>query len=140
MPGTVVTMGMTVDEALAELREIRRLLEATPGDDPARVTLEQRRDRLHAAAQHAADAARDPEVLRLELDHLERRLARFDGDKINVRAWQIADGGGAKLSLNDPAAFATRLNELLDEANAPGREEIEARIAQLRAVLDTAAT
>jgi hypothetical protein len=123
---------MTPEDVLAELNTIRTKLDSRPAAAPERAALESRREELRLAALEVADATRNPETLAAELEHLERRLAGFDNERINVPAWQIAMTSGGKLTINDPAAYAAKLNEALDEASATDRARIEERINQLK--------
>ncbi len=126
---------MTPEDVLAELNTIRTKLDSLPAAAPERAALESRREELRLAALEVADATRNPETLAAELEHLERRLAGFDKERINVPAWQIAMTSGGKLTINDPAAYAAKLNEALDEASATDRARIEERINQLKRTL-----
>ena len=121
---------MTPDEVLAELIEIRARLDNLEPGSTEHHELELRRQALVAAAEKAADAARNPESLQAELEHLERRLAAFEGEKINVPAWQMA-----MASVNDPSAHARKLNEELDAKNELDRDAVEQRIARLKKAL-----
>ncbi len=127
---------MTPEDVLAELAAIRVELEELPAADPRRTALEQRRNDLRRAAQDVADETRNPETLAAELEHLKRRLAALDKERINVPGWQAAMTSGGKYSINDPAAYASKLNEALDEASAVDREQLEERIRQLERILD----
>jgi chromosome segregation ATPase len=120
----------TPDDALAELRELRDRIDALEPESPEYHTLETRRNELAIAAQEAADAARSPENLRAELEHLERRLAQYEAEKINVPAWQQA-----MATINDPSAHAYKLNSELDAKNQSDREAVEQRIARLKKAL-----
>jgi hypothetical protein len=126
------------EQVLEELLEIRRRLDRLAPDAPQRADLQTRRTDLRGAAQEAADAARNPDNLRAELEHLEQRLAGFEGEKINVPAWQMAMTSGGRWSINDPAAYASKLNEALDAATELDRNAIEDRINQLRTTLGPA--
>lgn len=126
---------MTPEDVLAELNAIRAKLDSLPTAAPERAALESRREELRRAALEVADATRNPETLVAELEHLESRLAGFDKERINVPAWQIAMTSSGKLTINDPAAYAAKLNEALDEASAADRARIEERINQLKRTL-----
>lgn len=128
-------MEMTPEEILAELNQIRIALDGLPAESGQRAELEKRRSDLRTAARQAADATRHTTTLQAELDHLERRLAEMDREKINVPAWQLAMTSGGKLTVNDPAAYASRLNEALEDANAGDRAQIEDRVSQLNRIL-----
>lgn len=122
---------MTIDEALREIEAIRLRLEHLPADAVERRELEQRRAQLRAAARQAADEARDPSYLRLELEHLERRLAALEHRKIKIPRWQAAIKW-----MNDPAASINAINRRLEDADATDRAALSARIEELRLVLD----
>lgn len=133
--GTVPGVEITPGQVLAELTQIREQLEKLSPDSPLRPDLLLRRAELRQAAREAADSARSPDALQAELEHLERRLAAFEGEKINVPAWQMAMSSGGRLTINDPAAHASKLNEALDEANSMDRQAVEERIAAIKNAL-----
>ncbi len=122
-------MSPTVDEALAELRSIAARLDSLTDDDPRRADLEARREELRVAAQRAADEARNPVGLRRELETLERRLVELDREQIKP-AW--VEG---RRWINDASAYARHLNKRIARSSEQDRAAIEARIAQLRAVV-----
>lgn len=123
-------MTNTPDDLLTQLAAIRAELDALDASSPRYQELEARRVQLAVAAEEAADAARNPQALRAELEHLERRLASFESEKINVPAWQAA-----MPSINDPAAHASKLNAELDAKTALERATVEKRIARLKRTL-----
>ena len=119
-------MSLTIDQALAELRQIAAALETLEPGDPSRIALESRREELRIAARRASDGARNPLALERELASLEARLAELEKEKIKPswiehRNW-----------VNDPSAYAGRINELLETATELDRQPIETRIAELR--------
>lgn len=123
-------MDLTPSQVLAELQSIAdELGELSPGS-ARRAKLEERRTALRRYAQNIADGRRDRSSLQQELEHLERRLAAFQADKIEVPSWQMS-----MATLNDPAAHATKINQALDQATAADREAIEQRIKQLKKAL-----
>lgn len=119
-------MSLTIDQALAELRQIAVALEALEPGDPSRTALETRRTELRIAARRAADGSRNPIALERELSSLEARLAELEKEKIR-RSWIEHRNW-----VNDPSAYAGRINELLETATEPDRQTIETRIAELR--------
>jgi hypothetical protein len=121
----------TPDDLLAQLTAIRTELDALAPSSPEYHELEAKRIRLTVEAEEASDAARNPESLRAELEHLEQRLATFESEKISIPAWQAA-----MPTMNDPAAHATKLNTELDAKTELERAAVEKRIARLRKVLD----
>ena len=126
---------ITPDELLDELSAITARLEELAPDSPERSRLELQRDQLRATARRTADAARNLDNLRTELDHLRSRLAAFESDKVDVPDWQIALTRGGKFSLTDPVGDAARINDAMDAATALDRASIEARIADLEETL-----
>lgn len=123
-------MTKTPDDLLAQLTAIRAELDALAPSAPEYHELEAKRIRLTAEAAEAADAARNPEALRAELEHLEKRLAAFEAEKISIPAWQIA-----MTTMNDPAAHAVNLNAELDAKTELERAAVEMRIARLKKAL-----
>lgn len=129
-------MDISPEQVLEELLEIRQRLDALAPDAPERDILEVRRAELRLAAQEVADTTRNHENLAAELEHLERRLADFESEKINVPGWQVAMTSGGRFSINDPAAHAYKLNQALDDKTELDRAAIEDRIGRLRKALD----
>lgn len=121
---------MTPDEVLAELLTIRSELESAEPGSTLHNELTERRLLLAEAAQEAAYVARHPDLVRAELEHLQKRLAEFDGTKINVPAWRAATP-----SITDPAAQVSQINRKLDDNHKLDRAAIEQRIARLRKAL-----
>ncbi len=122
-------MSHTVDEALAELRSIAAELDTLADDDPRRADLEARREALRAAARRAADEARHPVALRRELEALERRLAELNREQIKPALVEHMRW------INDASAYARAINARIARSSEDDRDAIEARIAQLRAVV-----
>lgn len=119
-------MSLTVDQALAELREIAAALEPLEPGDPSRAALESRRDELRLAARRAADGARNPVALERELASLEARLTGLEREKIKP-AWIEHRNW-----VNNPSAYSGHINKLLESATESDRQTIEVRIAELR--------
>jgi hypothetical protein len=124
-------MPLTPDDVLRELLDITQRIDTSAPDDPNRVRLEARRTELRTAAREASLSARNPEYVRGELAHLRRRLAALDGETVKTPSWQKH----LPARINDPDAPARLINRRIDELNAPEREELEARIAELEAQL-----
>lgn len=117
-------------DLFAELQEITAQLEVLPVGDPQRLGLEQRREELRAAARSLL-LSHDPAALRAELQHLERRKAALETEKVQIPKWQQHTGG----KLTDPEAAGSRINERLDEANAHDVVSIERRIDEIEEAL-----
>ncbi len=128
-------MDISLDQVLEELLEIGQSLDALAPDAPERASLEARRADLRLAAQEVADTTRNHANLTAELEHLERRLVDFEHEKINVPGWQIAMTSSGRFSINDPAAYAHKLNQTLDEKTELDRAAIEERIGRLKKAL-----
>jgi hypothetical protein len=126
---------ITVDAALTELRDINSRLERLALDDPARRTLESRKEELQTAARLAADRARDPAALERELDQLRGRLDEIDERPID-RSW--AQKGDYRW-INDPGAYSNVINQKIAEGDAAEREAITERIGELETALQESA-
>ncbi len=129
-------MNIDPDQVLRELQDLKAALDALPSESPERAPLEERREVLREQARLPAEATRNLDALRAELEHLEGRLAAFDSEKIEVPNWQLAMTRGGKFSLVNPVADAARINDAIEAGQAVDRATIEARIARLRKALD----
>ncbi len=118
-------MSLSIEQALAELRELSTRLESLPPDHPDRAPLEERRQALREAAQAAADLARSPVALERELDMLRERLRRIEGMRIKRSLME------RRRWVNDPSAYARGINERIASGNAEDRSAIEERISVL---------
>ncbi len=127
-------MQMTPDELLSELRTIASRLDQLPPGHTDRTALETRRAELRELARTAAEAQRDPRVLRAELEHLEARLTELEEQKITVPSWQT-ELASHRLTITDPSAQANRVNAEIERGTAAERGAIEERIAQIREAL-----
>ena len=120
----------TIDELLAEITDISRRLD----DDPSpadRKRLEQRRTHLRTLARRADDAARSDAVLLNELGTLQRRRNQIDERP-------IAKGWTEKADIrwfNDPGAYSSQINRMIDGQDEDERASIVARISEIEAVL-----
>lgn len=121
-----------IDAALAEIIELSAAIEAPAIDDRERKHLERRRSDLRNAVREAADAARPESGLRNELGALRRRLAQIDEQPIG-KGW--AEKGRYRW-VNDPGAYAGRINEILIEQDADERAMILRRISEIEAAIE----
>jgi hypothetical protein len=118
-----------IDQILLELTELRHKLEAMDGDDPRRTSLEDRRADLQHRARILADTARNPDYLRMELDHLEKRLAKIQASQIKP---SLVEG---HRWINDPSAYARSINRRIAESNDDEAAALTKRIGELRQAL-----
>ena len=114
----------TPDAILREIMQITETMRTTrPG--PEHDALAGRREELRTAARLLTDVSRPSENLRVELAAVDEQLAALDDT-------------GIKPALNenyrvitDPAAYRRRINDTIAENNAPSRQRLEARRAEL---------
>ncbi|MEA3503377.1 MAG: hypothetical protein U9R47_11415 [Actinomycetota bacterium] len=130
-----MTDELTVDEALAAIISLSTRIDEMESDDPKRVVLEHRRHELRADVQQAADVARSAVGLRNELGTLRRRLAQIDDRPIG-RGWAEKARYRWVRWVNNPGAYSSRINEMLDTQDADEREVIVHRIKEIEAVLN----
>ena len=118
---------VSVDEAMAEIGEIIDKLNTMGASAPGRAKLVARRDELRKAARDAAVASRSEDALRYERDQAWRRLQELD-DAYIKESWVERQ---PTRWINDPGAYASRINEMLEEQSAAEREELQRRIAEI---------
>lgn len=126
------TAGVTVteiDQLLAELTELRKNLDEIDADDPRRTELEDRRGELQRRARFLADAARNPEYLRLELDNLEKQLVAVETTQIKP---SLVEG---HRWINDPSAYSRAINDRIAENTEDKKAALLQRITELRQAL-----
>jgi len=118
----------TVDELLAQIIAITAQIEAADPDTAHYERLQDRREELRTAAQRAGDAARSDAGLLNELGTLERRLEEIDDrpigksfmEKTNYRYY------------NDPGAYSSQINRMINQQDETERESITQRIAEIK--------
>ncbi len=121
-----------LDRLLAEMGRVADDLAALPDDDfEGRYRLRQEQERLRARAKELRDAAPiDRASLQAELEALTARWDSVQGQRIDV---VMQSGGGSQGGDAFSGAFAVRMNREIDAAL--GRDEIEARIKEIRRLL-----
>ena len=122
-------MAFEIDEALAEIQRLGRVIENTP-PGPERAALEAQRDGIRAQARLATDVTRPTAHLRAELANTEAQLADLDSDAIKP-----ALNEHYKL-ITDPAAYRRRINESIAANTALRRAELEQRRQELLDALE----
>jgi hypothetical protein len=115
--------------------DINSRLEGLATNDPARRSLESRKEELQTAARLAADRARDPAALERELGQLCGRLDEIDERPIG-KSW--AQRGNYRW-INDPGAYSNIINRKIAEGDAGEREAIAERIGELETALQETA-
>jgi hypothetical protein len=127
---------LTAGEIAKELAAIDEKLDTLPADDfSQRVTLHQRHEDLRArAAQLAAEAdyGRSTQDLQLEIQSLQQRLHKIQGEFIDV-AEQSGEGNIPGPDSVD--ASAAGLNR--DMAQAQDAPQVVARIEKLQGIIDS---
>jgi len=121
----------TLDELLAEIMGITARIEDASTRADEREQLEDRREELRRAARRAGDRARSEAGLRNELGTLTNRLTE-------IRERPIGKGWTEKTSyrwFNDPGAYSSQINRLIEDQDEDESEAISARIADIKAVL-----
>lgn len=124
-------MNLSPDQVLEELRQITTELAAVHHDDSARADLLERRDQLRDLARLTHLALAGSSALERELEHLRRRLADLDRERVQIPKWQQYTGG----RLTDPEAAGRGINRKLDTLNALDRASLERRAADIEAML-----
>lgn len=125
-------MDNPIDATFAEIRRLSDLIAlAAPG--PERVALEKRREELRREAHALADTTKSAQQLEAELANVESRLAAM-GEVTIKPAWVE----GHKW-INDPSAYRRRINESIEDNDAPEREQLERRRGELRSALEAIA-
>jgi predicted nucleic acid-binding Zn-ribbon protein len=115
-----------LDEILAELASIRGRLEEAV-DANVRLDLQERREELHREARQVAPNSRAE--LEHQLDRLDKAWDRLQKQRIDV----VKQAGDLAAGNFGFTADAVRLNQKIDVAS--GRQELEARIRELKAKL-----
>jgi len=119
------------DDTLRELQQITDELATAADDDPRRQDLLERREELRRLARAGHLAMADPAGLERELNHLRKRLATLERERVQIPKWQKQAGG----YLTDPEAAGREINRKLDQINAPERATLEQRIAEIESTL-----
>lgn len=121
---------MDIDAILTSILEISTRLEALAEDDPRRVELERERADLRRQAANISDTLRHPDSVTAEIEMLERRRAE-------IEAMAIGKGWSEKRlhnTIQDPSAYSQGINRRLAENHTEELEEIDARLAHLKAL------
>ncbi len=126
-------MDNSIDSTFDEIRRLNeQIATAPPGSDIT--ALEEQRDSLRRYAHTLSDATKSVAQLEAELANVEQRLAAMGTSQIKP-AWVE----GHKW-INDPSAYRRRINESIEDNEAPERDQLETRRAELLAALRDATT
>lgn len=121
---------MEADAIWDELQRINALLETAESASERQRLLERKTD-LQRRARRIADEGVPDLVLELELEEAERRWVELQHERIDPIKHSGGDfGGDIKAGVD-----VIYMNKRIDAAQ--GRAELEARIAELRRVLDS---
>ena len=121
-----------IDRLLDQIKQLSARIDLLDPDDPERLPLEAERELLRADARQAVGPGASVDYLRYELAHLERRLAELRGEEI-----EPPSAARNPMAFTDHAAFARRINEMLESKTGDERVFLEKRIAELRRQLDS---
>ncbi|MDH5372461.1 MAG: hypothetical protein OEX97_05920 [Acidimicrobiia bacterium] len=121
-----------IDRVLADLGAVMDRIAALPEDDFAgRIQLGQEQKRLRRqAALWREGVAVDRQMLEAELERLTARWQELQDQRIDI---VMQSGGGSQGGDAFSGAHAMELNRKMDVAH--GRDQIEARIAEIRRLL-----
>ena len=122
-----------IDQVLADLGAVMDRIAALPEDDfEGRIQLGQEQKRLRRqAAIWREGVAVDGQLLEAELESLIARWQDLQEQRIDI---VMQSGGGSHGGDAFSGAHAMELNRKMDVAH--GRDQIEARIAEIRRLLD----
>lgn len=130
---------LTSGEIAKELAAIDEKLDTLPADDfSERVTLHQRHEDLRARAAQLAEEAddqRSTKDLQIEVQSLQQRLGRIQGEFIDVSEQSGEGNIPGPDSVDRSAAGLNR-----DMANAQGAPQLVARIEKLQRIIQSRST
>jgi len=121
-------MSETVDELYERLLRVTTQLGGLRQDHPNRKRLEHERDEMRAKAAEISAAGRHPVSVEREIESLQRRLHEIESMQI-TEGYQERRGGK---NLQDPGAYSSTINRLLDEHHDDEVNTLSDRIAHLR--------
>ena len=128
-----MTDDLTIDQALAEIMSLSERIDALEPDDRKRATFERQREDLRADVREASNASRSLPGLLNELGALQRRLSQIDTRPIDHGWAEKARYRGVRW-FNDPGAYSSTINDMLNAEDADERSEIVERIAEIEMV------
>lgn len=120
-------MSETIDELYTQIVSTSRDIDRLPTDHPDRKRLQAERDRLRAAAAAIASAGRHPLSIEREIESLKDRLQEIESMQI-TEGYQERRGGK---NLQDPSAYSSTINRLLEEHHLDEVSYLTDRIAYL---------
>lgn len=127
-------MPETIDELLAEIRDLARRIEQLDASDPARQKLEAQRTDLRETARHIADATRHPAAIATHIEALEARLREIEQLLIKQGFTERRVGK----AIQDPGAYSHNINKAIAEDHAAEVRSINEQLTRLRSVVVSA--
>jgi hypothetical protein len=121
-------MTETIDELYKRILRISRQLDRLSQEHPNRKRLEGERDRLRIRAADIAASGRHPVSVEREIESLQHRLDEIETMQI-TEGYQERRGGK---NLQDPGAYSSTINRLLEEHHLEEVAALSARIAFLK--------
>ncbi|GMQ97903.1 MAG: hypothetical protein BMS9Abin17_0406 [Acidimicrobiia bacterium] len=121
-------MSETIDELYERLLRVTTEIDRLPQDHPNRKRLEHERDEMRARAAELSAAGRHPVSVEREIESLERRLHEIESMQI-TEGYQERRGGK---NLQDPGAYSSTINRLLEEHHDQEVTTLRDRIAYLK--------
>ena len=125
-------MPSPIDDLFTQITVLSTRIAALDESDPTRASLGRERALLRDRAVSIADAGRHPVSVRLEIESIEDRLAQIERMKI-TEGYQQKRGGK---NIQDPGAYSANINRLLSKQHEEEIEQLTARLARLRSLLD----
>lgn len=123
-------MPETIDELLAEIRNLSDRIEALEPESPERRKLEASRDGLRTIARDVADATRHPAAIATQIEALEARLREIESLLIKQGFTERRVGK----TIQDPGAYSHNINKAIAADHAEEVRSINEQLARLRAI------
>jgi len=121
-------MSEMIDELYERMLRVTTEIDRLPQDHPKRKGLENERDEMRARAATIFAAGRHPVSVEREIESLQRRLDEIKSMQI-TEGYQERRGGK---NLQDPGAYSSTINRLLDEHHDQEVTTLSERIAYLK--------
>jgi len=121
-------MSETIDELYERMLRVTTDIDRLPRDHPNRKRLENERDEMRASAAEIYAAGRNPVSVEREIESLQRRLHEIESMQI-TEGYQERRGGK---NLQDPGAYSSAINRLLEQQHEQEVTTLSDRIAYLK--------
>ena len=121
-------MADSIDDLLAEVRDLTRRLESDELTTRQRQSLTHQKDKLQAKAKSIATAGRHPVSVENQIESLERRRSEINEQFIKPG---YSEKRGGK-NIQDPGAYSHNINKVLGEKYKTELDDIERQLSTLR--------